>query len=308
MLITSKRIGIGVAIVALLAIAASAASMLTLSAQQPDSLATVVAIHDREIGNVEYCDPRTDGITVQGSGIVTVPANIGVVELGVDVTADPLVDARSMAAKAMQDVLDAVKAEGIKDEQITTTQLNIWPERTWIEEEFTLSNGSTGRRNRDVITGYRVSNRVRIEVDVDDTASGDGASGDGRDILSAVIDSAATAGGDHVRIDSISFRAEQTSEMVDEARELAVDDALHRAKLYAEAFGVDVGVLLSASEVVATSPVFDVGVARAESLAFDGPSTPISAGDVEIRANITAKFAIEQPDCVVRESSDSDSK
>ena len=303
MLITSKRIGIGVAIVALLAIAASAASMLTLSAQQPDSLATVVAIHDREIGNVEYCDPRTDGITVQGSGIVTVPANIGVVELGVDVTADPLVDARSMAAKAMQDVLDAVKAEGINDEQITTTQLNIWPERTWIEEEFTLSNGSTGRRNRDVITGYRVSNRVRIEVEVDDSASGDGT-----DILSAVIDSAATAGGDHVRIDSISFRAEQTSEMVDEARELAVDDALHRADLYAEAFGVDVGVLLSASEVVATSPVFDVGVARAESLAFDGPSTPISAGDVEIRASITAKFAIEQPDCVVRESSGADSK
>ena len=119
------------------------------------------------------------------------------------------------------------------------------------------------------------------------------------DILSAVIDAAATAGGDNVRIDSISFRADQTTETVDEARKLAAQDALHRAELYAEAFGVEVGVLLSASEVVASTPVFpELQFARAESAAFDGPSTPISAGDVEVRASITAKFAIAQPGCV----------
>ena len=60
------------------------------------------------------------------------------------------------------------------------------------------------------------------------------------------------------------------------------------------------GILLSASEAVASTPVFnnDFGLVRAESAAFDGPSTPISSGDVEIRASITAKFAIAQPDCV----------
>ncbi len=289
MLTTRKHIGI--AIVALLAIAGSTVSVLTLSAQEPGSLATVVATHDAAIGNVKYCDPRTDGITVQGSGIVTIPASIGVVELGVDVTADPLVDARSTAASAMQNVIDAVKEQGVTDDQITTTRLSIRPERTWIEEEFTLDDGSTGRRSRDVIIGYRVSNRVKIEIDV---TSQD----EDTDILSAVIDAAATAGGDNVRIDSIYFTAEQSTESIDEARKLAVQDALHRAGLYAESFGVEVGTLLSASEVVASTPVYDIPVARAESAAFDGASTPISAGDVEIRASITAKFAIAQPDCI----------
>ncbi len=293
MLITRKHIGI--AIVAVLAVVGSTVSVLSLSAQEPGSLATAVATHAAAINaDATYCDPRTDGITVQGSGVVTIPATIGVVELGVDVTADPLVDARSTAASAMQSVIDAVKEQGVTDDQITTTRLNIRPERTWVEEEFTLDDGSTGRRSRDVIIGYRVSNRVRIEIDVANTSQ----DGD-TDILSAVIDAAATAGGDNVRIDSIYFTADQTAESLDEARKLAVQDALHRANLYAESFGVEVGVLISATETLTSTPVYgDAAAVRLESEFFDGPSTPISAGDVEVRASINAKFAIVQPGCV----------
>ena len=314
MLITRKHIGI--ALVALLAVVGSTVSVLSLSAQDPatatpEPLSSFVARVDQEENNeVTYCDYRADGITVQGAGVVALPANIGVVELGVDVTAETVVEARSTAASSMQSIIDAVMEQGVTDDQITTTRLNIRPETTWVEEEVEVGEGLTGRRSRQVITGYRVSNRVRIEINVDDDSDADDASnGDGddsdtsededADILSAVIDAAATAGGDNVRIDSISFRADQTTETVDEARKLAAQDALHRAELYAEAFGVEVGVLLSASEVVASTPVFDsLQFARVESAAFDGPSTPISAGDVEVRASITAKFAIAQPGCV----------
>lgn len=299
---------VGIAVVAALAAVGSTVSVLTLSAQNPptatpQTLSTVVAQHESAIGaDVTYCDTRTDGISVQGVGVVTIPANIGVVELGVDVTADPLIEARSTAADAMESILDAVKEQGVTDDRITTTRLSIRPERTWIEEEFTLEDGSTGRRSRDVIIGYRVSNRVRIEIDVAD-ASDDGDT----DILSAVIDAAATAGGDHVRIDSIYFTADQTSENLDEARMLAVQDALHRANLYAESFGVEVGVLTSATEGFTSTPVYgDAAVVRVESASFDGPSTPISAGDVEVRASLTAKFAITQPGCVDRVAMNAD--
>ena len=316
MLITRKYIGI--AIVALLAVVGSTVSVLTLSAQDPpvptqEPLATVVArLAAADDAKVTYCDPRTDGITVQGSGIVTLPANIGVVELGVDVIAETVSEARSTAASSMQAIIDAVNELGVEDDDITTTRINIWPETTWVEEEIDLGEGITGHKNRQIITGYRVSNRVRIEIDVteasDDATDAD-ANGDesddtddeDTDILSAVIDAAATAGGDHVRIDSISFRADQTSESIDESRKLAVTDALHRANLYAEAFGVEVGTLLSASESVASRPVFDdfaLAKVVVESAASDGPSTPVSAGDVEIRASITAKFAISQPGCI----------
>lgn len=296
MLITRKHIRI--ALVAVIAVVGSTVSVLSLSAQDPATatptpLSSAIATVNAELADdLTYCDYRSDGITVQGSGVVTLPANIGVVELGVDVTAETVVEARSTAASSMQLVIDAVKEQGVTDDQITTTRLNIRPETTWVEEDVQVGEGLTGRRSRQVITGYRVSNRVRIEIDVDEASEDE-------DILSAVVDAAATAGGDNVRIDSISFRADQTVETVDEARNLAVQDALHRAELYADAFGVEVGVLLSASEVVASTPVFpDVQFARAESAAFDGASTPISAGDVEVRASITAKFAIAQPGCV----------
>ena len=310
MLITRKHIGI--ALVAVIAVVGSTVSVLSLSAQDPATatpmpLSSAIATVNAELADdVTYCDYRSDGITVQGSGVVTLPANIGVVELGVDVTAETVVEARSTAASSMQLVIDAVKEQGVTDDQITTTRLNIRPEATWVEEDVQVGEGLTGRRSRQVITGYRVSNRVRIEIDVaemsDDgteVVASDTSEDENPDILSAVIDAAATAGGDDVRIDSISFRADQSSETVDEARKLATQDALHRAALYAEAFGVEVGVLLSASEVVASTPVFDnLPFARAESAAFDGQSTPISAGDVEVRASITAKFAIVQPGCV----------
>ena len=322
MLITRKYIGI--AIVALLAVVGSTVSVLTLSAQDPpvptqEPLATVVArLAAAEDAKVTYCDPRTDGITVQGSGVVTLPANIGVVELGVDITADTVSEARRTAASSMQAILDAIKEHGVENDDITTTRINIWPETTWVEEDIELGEGLTGRKGREVITGYRVSNRVRIEIDItetadddadaDDSSNGDGddsdtSEDDGSDILGSVIDAAATAGGDQVRIDSIYFRADQTNESIDEARKLAVADALHRANLYAEAFGVEVGTLLSASESVASRPVFDnFALAMAESAAFDGPSTPVSAGDVEVRASVTAKFAIAQPGCIDKET------
>ncbi len=299
---------IGIAVVALVAVIGSTVSVLSLSAQDPptatpEPLTSVVATVDAEIdAEVTYCDYRSDGITVQGTGIVSVPANIGVVSLGVEVTAETVSAARSEAATAMADVIDAVKEQGVEDDDITTTRFNIRPRTTWVEEEVDLGEGRTARQSREMLTGYRVTNRVRIEIDMTEMPDETATDGEDADILSKVIDAAANAGGDVVRIDSISFRADQTSESVDQARKLAVQDALHRAGLYAEAFSVEVGTLLSASENVGSRPVFvqETAAARvvSESFGLDSPSTPVGVGDIEIRADITAKFAIVQTGCV----------
>ena len=284
---------VSIAVVALIAVIGSTVSMFALSAQEPASNG------DSDTGVAAepmYCDVQSDGITVQGSGTVTIPANIGVVELGVDVTAETVIDARSQAAEAMTNVIAAVKEEGIEDEDITTTQLNIWPETTWVEEEIKLEAGGTGRRGRSVVIGYRVSNRVRIEIDLTSLSSDD--DDDDRDVMGSVIDAAASAGGDHARVDSIYFRADETAENTDEARQLAVADALHRAGLYADAFGVGVGPLLGASESVVSTPVFrEFAVAERALASADSASTPVSVGNVEINASITAKFGIVQPGC-----------
>ena len=311
---------IGIAVVALFAVVGSSISVLTLSAQDPptatpqplsSAIATANAEQDAE---VTYCDHRSDGISVQGNGVVTIPASIGVIDLGVEVTAETISVARSEAAEAMTNVINAVQDEGVEDDDITTTQLNIWPEITWVEEWIDLGDDTTGRRSREVVTEYRVTNRARIEIDLTamaeemqnnggSTSNDSGSGSEESDVLGSVIDAAAGAGGDHVRIHSISFRAVQTPETVDKARKLAAADALHRATLYANAFGVEVGTLLSANETFASTPVYrDVvvewEVAAAAAEPAPSPSTPISVGDVEVWANISAKFAIVQLGCV----------
>ena len=141
---------IGIAVVALVAVVGSTVSVLSLSAQDPATatpvpLSSVVATVDAELDAEQtYCDLRSDGITVQGAGIVSVPANIGVVSLGVEVTAETVSAARSEAATAMADVIDAVKEQGVEDDDITTTRFNIRPRTTWVEEEVDLGEGSYG--------------------------------------------------------------------------------------------------------------------------------------------------------------------
>ena len=293
---------IAIATLAIVAMIGAAVTTLNLSADKHESPATPVVEDNNANSDMNYCDTRSGGITVQGMGIVTIPANIGVIELGVDVIDNPLVDARSTAAATMQKVIDAIKEQGIAEDQIVTTRLNIQPETTWVEQEFDLGDGTTELRGRPVIIGYRVSNRVRVEVDVAEMSEEDASS-----IISSVIDASTTAGGDHVRIDSIYFKADESSESLDKARKLAVQDALHRAKIYADAFDVKVGTLLNASETVSSTPVYDDSLfafARAEATSFDGPSTPISTGDVEIRASITATLAIQIPQsCFISEAS-----
>ncbi len=285
---------IGIAAIVLLAVVGSTVSVLSLSAQQPAAISESES-ESNESDKSEYCDLSDNGITVRGNGVVAIPADIGVVELGVDVTAETVIDARKQAAEAMTNVIEAVKKEGVEEDDITTTQLNIWPETTWIEEEIKLEYGGTGRRGRSVVIGYRVSNRVRIEIDLTKLTSDD----EDTDVMGSVIDAAAGAGGDHARVDSIYFRADDTAEKTDEARKLAAADALHRAQLYADAFGVAVGPLLGANESVVSTPVFrEFGLESARAAVADETSTPISVGNVEVSASITATFAIIHPGCV----------
>ena len=277
-------------VVILMALVGSAVMAFELSAQggtaTPQASATSIAGESdgAEIDLQPACSWLTDSITVNGAGTVTVPADVGVVVLGVEVIASQVKEARTQAATSMNKVLTAVKAQGIADNDITTTEFSIWPETTWVEEPIDLGGGRVVRGGRSVVIGYRVSNQVSIEV---------------KDLekLADVIDDAVLAGGDNARVSSVYFTAEDTSVALDTARKLAVADAKHRANLYASEFSVDLGTLISMSENVAAEPYSGpVAFARAESLSA-GPSTPLNSGEIEVEVNITAKFAITEPGC-----------
>ncbi len=215
------------------------------------------------------------GIWVTGQGTIEIPADVAQVSIGVESRETTVADARQKAADAMESVLEAIKDNGVSEDDIVTTNFNIYPQTIWVEVSDSL-----GRHSEPRITGYTVSNTVQITVrDIDD--------------LSPVVDTAATAGGDLIRINSIQFTVDDSSAYGEQIRQMAAAEALAKADVYARAMGVTLGPLVYLTEIGSSVPMA-ASAPMAEMAAMDGgfKSTPISSGDVNLSVTVQAVFAI----------------
>lgn len=220
-----------------------------------------------ETTSVTVSQPSESGISVTGNGSVTVVPNIAVLSLGVEVTAKTVAVARSQAAEAMAAVQLTLEENGIAVEDIKTTSFSIQPQYNFERDE------------PPEVTGYSVSNRVTVKVrEIDD--------------VSDVLDAAAEAGGDQVRINGISFTVDEPEQYQDEARVLAVEDARGRAQQLATLAGVSLGGVRSISESGGSVP-FDRGFGGGVVMAEAAASTPISPGETEISLSVFVTYDIE---------------
>ena len=215
------------------------------------------------------------GIWVTGQATLEIPADVAQVSIGVESRETTVSVARQNAAAAMEKVLSAIKENGVSEDDIVTTNFNIYPQTIWVEVSDAL-----GRHSEPRITGYTVSNTVQITVrDIDN--------------LSPVVDTAATAGGDLIRINSIQFTVDDSSAFGAQMRQQAAADALAKADVYARAMGVTLGQLVYLTEIGNDVPMAR-SFPQAEMAAMDSgfKSTPISAGDVNLSVTVQAVFAI----------------
>lgn len=220
------------------------------------------------------------GITVTGVGSVEVEADVANVSMGVEVISDTVVAARNEAAIKLSAMLDAIKSEGVMEENIRTSGLQISPETVWVQEEITLDSGDIATSGRSRIIGYRVTNRV--DVSMDDVS-----------IVGAVVDAAAAAAGDATRIYSIYFTVSDGASAMKQARLNAALDARATAALYANALGVELGPAVSMSESSGADPFVSGRADRdfaVESVYVR--ETPISPGTTTLQASVRVTFAI----------------
>ena len=240
-----------------------------VAAAAPDSVPASQAVAAASQGSGQA------GIWVSGIGTKEVEADVAIISLGVESREKTVAAARGAAAEAMTNVLDALSALGVADDDIVTTSLNIYPIQVWIEVE-----DDDGYHSEPRITGYVVNNQVRVTV---------------RDIEMAdeVIDKSAEVGGDLIRINNVSFTVGDPAAHSDEIRRRAVEDAKAKAELYAEAFGVELGPVVFMQESSGAVP-FEQGVVGLEmAMARQADfSTPIESGDVNLSITIQAGFSI----------------
>lgn len=204
---------------------------------------------------------KQESVTVAGTGVVSASPDVLRLEMGVeahDVTVDgALVQANGAMSAVQRSLMDS----GVRDRDLRTSNLAI---RTEYDRQ--------GR----VVSGFVVNQGLEVWL---------------RDVSRAgdQISAAASAGGDRVRINGLTFGVDDDAALMDQARRTAVDDARSRAQTLADAAGRRVGRALRISEGSPTGP----GPGRARMMAAESASVPVQGGMHEISVTVAVEWALE---------------
>lgn len=215
-------------------------------------------------------DKAQSGIWISGEGKVTAIPDILSLNLGIESQAKSVGEAQSKARETMAKVRQAISSMGIEPKDVISTQYGIQPVYQYNQKE-----------NRQELTGYRVSDRISVKI---------------RNIQNAgkIIDAAAEAGGNLIRIDNIQLGIDDNTAYKNEARGKAIKDAMAKAKQMADIAGVKLGkpvyITESGFSQPQPRPVFST-MARAESASAP---TEISPGETEIQVQVQIVFNIDK--------------
>ena len=197
-------------------------------------------------------------ITVDGVGKVAGPPDFMETMLGVVVTRPTILTAVDDATAEAETMIEALRALGITDADLQTGDYSIYPQ--YFEYP--------------AITGYTVNYNVRVHVR--ELARG-----------GEIIDAAIRAVGDDATVYGVSFGLEEDGARMTEARQLAFEDARHRAE---ELAGLVDGTLRDVVSVEEVS-VPDYGAYYGGEGEVAG--APFMPGEVSTSVTVTVTFAME---------------
>lgn len=198
------------------------------------------------------------GISVVGRGSVLARPDTAYVSLGFQAENTSAKQAQAEAASKMNSVIEAVRAQGIAQADIQTSNYSIWRDP-----------------QRNVFTA---SYELRVIIRQIDKSSG---------LLDAVVSAGANS------VSGISFGIEDTSALEKQAREKAMSEAAANAAELARLAGVKLGSVVSISENAALPPMpYAVMGREMGAPAAADASMPIEPGRNEITVNIQVTYAI----------------
>jgi hypothetical protein len=223
----------------------------------------VVASSSSEQNGSNNGNPHS--ITVFGDGVASMKATIFSTYVGVETQANTTIDATKQNAQKMNDVITALKASGLTDDEMQTSQFNISPVYNKSEWE-----GGT-------IIGFQVVNDVTINSHRIDQ-------------VGKIIDAAVAAGANRVGDVTFTLPEEKIRELKVEAMQKASQDAKLRADTYTSALGTRIIGVISISEP--TYYYYDMLEARTLSVSAPSSGTPIIIGNASVSVRITVVFMI----------------
>jgi uncharacterized protein len=200
-------------------------------------------------------------ITVNGTGTVSAAPDRCQLDLRVGATSDSVREATDAMAAAARDVIAALREAGALE--VSTGRLMIRQEHD----------------NQGNPRGFRSETSVRAEVDLSAGSS---------EVVSALIEAAVAAGGDHLSIDGIGFAHSDPTAQEHQALREAVSAATARAKVVAETAGIAVGQVMSIEQVAHLGP----GPIRYRAVQMEMADVPVEPGAQTTTVEVKATYEI----------------
>lgn len=217
-------------------------------------VATIDGFHNW--GQADTTGPNT--ITVSGEGTATAIPDTATVSFTSTATASDVATAESQMTDTTNSALSGVKALGISSDDITTTSYNVSPHYS----TPVCPAGGVMCPSDSVVSGYDVSESISVKIT--DTTK-----------VAPVLAALAKAG--VTNVSGPDFVVADTQQVMQQAREQAIQKAQSDAKLLASQLGVHLGAITSFNDntggVIAPQPMFaTAGIAKAD---VSTPSIPV---------------------------------
>lgn len=211
--------------------------------------------------------PRT--VSVTSTGQADAVPDAAKAQVTIEVT-DP-----TSAEKAQQDaavaataVIDSFTSAGVSKDDIATQGVTVSP-----AYNYTNDGGQQ-------LIGYRASQTLTVTLRNLSTAG-------------ATLDAAVAAGGNAVRIDSLTTYVVDPTVAAKAARAQAVSIAQAQAEQYAQLLGFSLGEVASVSESTSTVGPPPVAMADAGAVSAQKVPTPIEPGTTQVSVTLNISWAIE---------------
>lgn len=238
----------------------------TSLAQQAPSTMTAPSEAPIPSSHPNSIQPETT-LSISASGEVSKAPDIAFITAGVQTNAPTASQAMSQNATSMQGVYSALRSAGVAERDMQTSNLSLQPQYDYSNRDGTPPE----------VTGYSASNQLNVKV---------------RDLanLGKTMDAIVNQGGN--TISGLQFSLDDASAAKDEARRQAIQKAVQRANLYADATGYRVARIVSISESSNEySPPMPMMAVRAESANAD---TQVSSGEVNYSVSVNVTFELRK--------------
>ena len=210
-------------------------------------------------------------ITVTGDGKISSKPDIARVTLGVMTQTPDVASGQKKNTDQVNAIIDAMKALGVKPEDMQTSNYQIYP-------QYDYNSG------QQILKGYQITQTVTIKVR-------------NMDSVGDIIAKAGQLGSNQVQ--GVSFELDNPLTAQAQARDKAITDAKSKADVLVKSLGVHLGKIVGFSEGGQSTPypiMYDTAV-KATALSASGaaapPSPDIQPGSLDVSSSVSITFELQ---------------